>query len=152
MTSPVRGTTSNVPAGSLWPRWLFLRALGLIFLSAFYSLAFQIHGLIGERGILPAGEYLHALSTATGAVQRVWLAPSLFWLGASDGALWAVIAAGLLCSLLLTANVWPRLTVALCTLLFLSCVAVLQDFSSYQSDGMLLEAGFLSIFFAPAGV
>ncbi len=152
MTAPVRNATTNVPAGSLWPRWLFLRALGLIFLSAFYSLAFQIHGLIGERGILPGGEYLHALSTATGAVQRVWLAPSLFWLGASDGALRAVIAAGLLCSLLLTANVWPRLTVALCTLLFLSCVAVLQDFSSYQSDGMLLEAGFLSIFFAPAGV
>jgi hypothetical protein len=44
--------------GRLWPRWLFLRALGLIFLSAFYALAFQIHGLIGERGILPAGDYL----------------------------------------------------------------------------------------------
>src|SRR5262249_7167329 len=34
---------------------------------------------------------------------------------------------------------------------FLSFVAVLQDFSSYQSDGMLLEAGFISIFFAPGG-
>ena len=142
----------SVPEGSLWPRWLFLRALGLIFLSAFYSLAFQIHGLVGERGILPAGEYLYALRAATGVAQRIWLAPTLFWLGAGDGALWMVIAAGLLCSLLLTANVWPRLTVALCTLLFLSCVAVLQDFSSYQSDGMLLEAGFLSLFFAPAGV
>ena len=42
----------------LWPRWIWLRALGLIFLSAFYSLAFQITGLIGPRGILPAGEYL----------------------------------------------------------------------------------------------
>ena len=30
--------------GRLWPRWLFLRALGLVFLSAFYALAFQIHG------------------------------------------------------------------------------------------------------------
>ena len=42
----------------LWARWLFLRGLGLIFGSAFLSLAFQIHGLIGPRGILPAGEYL----------------------------------------------------------------------------------------------
>ena len=42
----------------LWPRWIWLRALGLIFLSAFYSLAFQITGLVGPRGILPAGEYL----------------------------------------------------------------------------------------------
>ena len=40
----------------------------------------------------------------------------------------------------------------LSTLLFLSCIAVLQDFSSYQSDGMLLEAGFISIFFAPRGL
>jgi hypothetical protein len=31
-------------------------------------------------------------------------------------------------------------------------VAAAQDFSGYQSDGMLLEAGFLSIFFAPSGV
>lgn len=63
-----------------------------------------------------------------------------------------MVAAGLLASVLLVLNVWPKLTVALCTILFLSCIAVLQDFSSYQSDGMLLEAGFLSIFFAPGGV
>jgi len=45
-----------------------LRALGLIFLSAFYSLAFQIHGLVGPRGIEPAGQYLQALAAnVTGA-------------------------------------------------------------------------------------
>jgi len=136
----------------LWPRWLFLRALGLIFLSAFYSLAFQIHGLIGERGILPAGAYLQQVRDAFGVARGVWFAPTLLWLGASDGALTAVIAAGIVCAVLLTANVWPRVTVALCTLLFLSCVAALQDFSSYQSDGMLLEAGFISCFVAPRGV
>jgi len=136
----------------LWPRWLFLRALGLIFLSAFYSLAFQIHGLIGERGILPAGPYLRQVREALGAVRGVWYAPTLLWLGAGDHALTALIAAGLVCGVLLTANVWPRVTVALCTILFLSCVAALQDFSSYQSDGMLLEAGFVSCFVAPRGV
>ncbi|HET7458666.1 MAG TPA: lipase maturation factor family protein [Gemmatimonadaceae bacterium] len=140
--------------GWLWPRWLFLRALGLIFLSAFYSLAFQIHGLIGERGILPARDYLAEVAALGAAAPgpRLWLAPTLLWLGAGDRALIAVVAAGVVCSLLLVLNVWPRLSVALCTLLFLSCVAALQDFSSYQSDGMLLEAGFLSIFFAPRGV
>src|SRR5437763_7265958 len=101
----------------LWPRWLFLRALGLIFLSAFYSLAFQIHGLIGERGILPAGPYLQQVRDALGAWRGVWYAPTLLWLGASDQALTALIAAGLLCSALLTVNVWPRVSVALCTLL-----------------------------------
>ena len=137
--------------GYLWPRFLFLRALGLIFFSAFYSLAFQIHGLVGEHGILPAREYLAQVSNALGPLERFWYAPTLFWLGAGDAALRAVVAAGLVCSLLLTLNVRPRLMVGLCTILFLSCIVALQDFSSYQSDGMLLEAGFVSVFFAPRG-
>src|SRR5947208_12953432 len=33
----------------------------------------------------------------------------------------------------------------------LSFVSAAQDFSGYQSDGMLLEAGFISLFFAPGG-
>ena len=50
-------TTRGDP-GHLWPRWLWLRALGLIFFSAFYSWFFQIRGLIGPEGILPAGPWL----------------------------------------------------------------------------------------------
>lgn len=148
--SPV--TAKGEAEGYLWPRWLFLRALGLIFLSAFYALAFQMHGLIGERGILPAGLYLERISTAFGPLARVWYAPTLLWLNSNDRAITLLIVAGLLTSVLLALNVWPRLTTALCTILFLSCIAALQDFSSYQSDGMLLEAGFLSTFFAPGGV
>jgi hypothetical protein len=136
----------------LWPRWIWLRALGLIFFSAFYSLAWQIQGLVGARGILPADEYLSQVARVAPGIEHFWAVPTLFWLGAGDRALSAVIAAGLLVSVLLTVNIWPRVTTALCTLLFMSCVSVLQDFSSYQSDGMLLEAGFISIFFAPRGV
>ena len=138
--------------GYLWPRWLFLRALGLIFFSAFYAIAFQIHGLIGERGILPAGLYIDGISRVFGPLARVWFAPTLLWINSSDRALTVVVAAGVIASVLLVLNLWPRLTAALCTILFLSCIAALQDFSSYQSDGMLLEAGFLSIFFAPRGL
>lgn len=137
--------------GRLVPRWLWLRALGLIFLSAFHALAFQIHGLIGEHGILPARGYLADVAHVVPGLERFWLVPSLLWIDAGDAALTIVVAAGIICSLLLVANIWPRAAVALCTLLFLSCVVTLQDFSSYQSDGMLLEAGFLSIFFAPGG-
>ena len=39
----------------------------------------------------------------------------------------------------------------ICFLCFLSFIGAAQDFSSYQSDGMLLEAGFISIFLAPSG-
>ena len=136
-------------AGYLWPRWIFLRALGAIFFSAFYSLAFQIHGLIGEHGILPARQYLGEVAAAAGT-KRLFYVPSLFWLGAGDRALAIVVAVGLAASVALVLNLWPRLAVAVCTLLFLSCVTTLQDFSSYQSDGMLLEAGVVSVFFAPA--
>ena len=135
-----------------WPRWILLRALGLIFFSAFYSLAFQVRGLIGERGILPAGDYLHEMAVAVPGVLRFWEVPTLFWFAASDRALLVVVGAGIVASLLLVANVAPRIAVAACTLLFLACVAALQVFSSYQSDGMLLEAGFISIFFAPPGL
>jgi len=136
----------------LWPRWVVLRGLGLIFLSAFYALAFQIHGLIGERGILPAGTYLANVREAFGLAKGVWYAPTLFWFASGDRALTIVVAAGIVSSVLLTVNVWPRLTIALCTLCFLACVAALQDFSSYQSDGMLLEAGFIAFWFAPRGL
>lgn len=136
----------------LWARWLWLRALGLIFFSAFYSLAYQIHGLIGERGILPATGYLNLLGQYFGPIKRLWYAPSLFWFNASDAALTAAVALGLIASVLITLNLKPRLMIGIATLLFLSCIAVLQDFSSYQSDGMLLEAGFLSLFFAPGGM
>src|SRR6266513_2251592 len=98
--------------GYLWPRWLFLRALGLIFFSAFYALAFQMHGLIGERGILPTGLYLDRVSTVFGPLARVWFAPTLLWTNSSDGALTLTVASGLIASLLLVLNVWPRLTTA----------------------------------------
>ncbi len=138
--------------GRLWPRWLFLRAVGLIFFSAFYSLAFQIRGLIGEHGILPAGSYLQQLSGLVGTVEKVWYAPTLFWLNSSDAALTTVVVLGLIASILLVCNFAPRAMIAVCTILFLTCVAALQDFSSYQSDGMLMEAGFISFFFAPRGL
>jgi len=148
----VNASAEAGPPGYLWPRWLFLRALGLIFLSAFYSFAFQVHGLIGERGILPAGEYLALVHRELPGIRQFWYAPTLLWFNAGDTTLTLIVAAGVVCSLLLVANIAPKVTVALCTLLFLSCIAALQDFSSYQSDGMLLEAGFLSIFFAPRGL
>lgn len=136
--------------GHLWPRWIFLRALGLIYLSAFYSLIFQIKGLLGPSGILPAGDYLQAVSSALHS-ERFWFAPTLFWISSSDHALMAVCWVGLAASILLTLNLWPRATLAICFVCFLSFIGAAQDFASYQSDGMLLEAGFISLFFAPPG-
>jgi lipase maturation factor 1 len=126
--------------------------MGLIFGSAFYSLLFQIHGLIGERGILPATSYLHAVRDAVPGMSRYWIAPTLFWLSAGDRALGCVVWVGLVASVLLAINVAPRVASILCTIAFLSCIAALQDFASYQSDGMLLQAGVACMCLAPPGM
>ncbi|MGO9515474.1 MAG: lipase maturation factor family protein [Candidatus Korobacteraceae bacterium] len=134
----------------LIPRWIFLRALGLIYFSAFYSLVFQIRGLIGAEGILPANEFLVAVANHFGAA-RFWFAPTLLWISSGPHMLLAICWAGMIASLLLVINVWPRGMLLICFICFLSFVSAAQDFSGYQSDGMLLEAGFISLFFAPSG-
>src|SRR5215467_13406592 len=138
-------------AGKLLPRWIFLRALGLIYYSAFFSLVFQIRGLIGPQGILPAKEYLQAVAERFGHV-GYWYAPTLLWLSTSAHMLSGVCWVGMIASALLVLNFWPRAMLTVCFVCFLSFVSASQDFSAYQSDGMLLEAGFISLFFAPKGL
>lgn len=140
------------PADHFLSRWFFLRALGAIYFSAFYSLVFQIRGLIGPRGILPAQSYLETVAQSLRHGERLWYAPTVLWLSSSAWALTALCWIGMLASVLVILNLWPRATLAICFVLFLSFVSAAQDFSGYQSDGMLLEAGFLSLFFAPPGL
>ncbi|MBV9146738.1 MAG: lipase maturation factor family protein, partial [Acidobacteria bacterium] len=52
----------------------------------------------------------------------------------------------------LTLNLAPRICIAVALVCFLSFTASAQEFSGYQSDGMLLEAGFVCLFFAPPGL
>lgn len=137
--------------GRLLPRWLFLRALGVIYFSAFFSLLFQIRGLIGPNGILPAAEYLRAVTNSIGFA-RFWYAPTLLWFSTGNHMLMALCWTGLVASVLLTINIFPRGMLLLCFICFISFVSAASDFSGYQSDGMLLEAGFISLFLAPPGV
>jgi hypothetical protein len=135
----------------LIPRWIFLRALALIYCSAFYSLLFQIKGLIGPQGILPTHEYLAAVAEELGRL-RFWFAPSLYWISTGNGMMMTVTWIGLIASVVAFFNIWPRLSFFLCFICFLSFVSASSVFSEYQSDGMLLEAGFIALFFAPPGI
>jgi len=139
------------PPGRLLPRWIFLRALGLIYFSAFYSLVFQIRGLLGPNGLLPAGSYLEEVAKALGPA-RFWYAPTLLWFSTSSQALVILCCIGMIAAALLILNFWPRAMLFICFTAFLSFVSAAQDFSGYQSDGMLLSAGFLSLFFSPPGL
>jgi hypothetical protein len=136
--------------GHLYSRWAFLRALGLIYFSAFYSLVFQIKGLIGPQGILPAREYLQTVTEQVGHA-RYWYTPTLLWLSTDSAMLLALCWAGMAAALLLVLNFWPRATLAICFACFLSFASAAGEFSGYQSDGMLLEAGFVAFFFVPSG-
>jgi hypothetical protein len=132
------------------PRWLFLRAIGLIYFSAFLSLLSQIRGLIGPDGILPASEYLDTVAKSAAAA-RFWYAPTLFWFSSSSHMLMAVCWLGLAASVFVIFNIFPRTSLFACFVAFLSFVAAAGEFAGYQSDGMLLEAGFIVLFLAPMG-
>jgi lipase maturation factor 1 len=123
----------------------FLRVLGCVYAIAFVSFGVQAMGLIGSRGILPAGEYLRAAREAAGAA-AYWDVPSLLWLNASDPALHAAWILGALCAFAAVAGWWQRTALAACLVLWLSICAVGQDFLSFQWDVLLLEAGFLAVF------
>src|SRR5690348_17051782 len=111
----------------LWPRWVCLRAIGFFFFSAFVSLAYQIHGLIGPHGLRPAQILFDALRARHGAI-RYWEVPSLLWLGASDRALTILVAVGIVGSLLLIANVAPKISIVVCLACFVSFVSAAQEF------------------------
>src|ERR1700720_2824905 len=117
-------------SGRLISRWIFLRALGLIYFSAFFSLIFQIRGLIGPAGILPAGEYLRVVAESAGRA-RFWYAPTVFWVSSSSHMLMAVCWIGLAASMLVTLNVVPRGALYVCFLGFLSFVTAAGEFSGY---------------------
>jgi hypothetical protein len=98
----------------LVPRWIFLRALAAIYFSAFYTLLFQIEGLIGPSGILPAQSYLTAVAR-TFPSKKFWFAPTLFWFSSSEHALMMVTWVGVVASILAFLNLWPRFSFFVCS-------------------------------------
>jgi hypothetical protein len=139
------------PTSYILTRWLFLRALGIIYFIAFTSLSVQVSGLIGKKGILPVGRYLQAVRNALGRKGYVEY-PSLAWIDSSDRALNFFCLAGMLLSILLFFGVQTTPVLFFCWALYLSFVTVGQVFLSYQWDALLLEAGFLSIFLVPPSI
>ena len=127
--------------------WLFLRLLGLIYCAAFVSLATQVKGLVGQRGILPARDFL--LAKQNWGASRFLQIPTLCWWSATDGMLQFLCWGGALLSLFLVAGLAPVPVLILLWLFYLSLFTVCRVFLGYQWDILLLETGFLAIFIAP---
>jgi hypothetical protein len=129
-------------------RQLFLRLLGAVYLIAFASLAAQMSGLAGSRGILPVAELLPQMRETLGAdAYRAF--PTLLWLWSGDTALALLSWGGALLSLVLIAGVAPVPTAALLWLFYLSLTVAGQAFLEFQWDSLLLETGLLACLCAP---
>jgi lipase maturation factor 1 len=134
-------------------RWLFLRALGIIYLIAFFSLWSQIMGLVGSEGILPAKSTMATLRMDLNAqgigLERYHLMPTLCWFTASDGFIKLQCALGTGLAVMLILGVAPAICLFLLWLIYLSLSTVCGEFLAFQWDNLLLQAGFLAIFLAP---
>jgi hypothetical protein len=131
-------------------RFLFRRALGIVYLCAFLVVANQYEALHGEDGILPITEYVERI--------RFRDAPSLFQWVPSDSAIkmcaWTGVALSMLAvtgisdafGTLFSVFVWGALWV-----LYLSFVNVGRTFYSFGWESLLLETGFLAIFLGGMG-
>ena len=137
----------EVPSTTLLTRRIFLRMLGLIFLIAFLSFGWQMNGLVGPDGLQPANDVLQWLD------DRDASRPSLLSLSSPDGDVeWlmdSLLWAGVVASSMVLLGLLPMLTLAIAWVIYLSFVNAGGLFMSYQWDALLLEVGFLSIFWAP---
>jgi hypothetical protein len=137
------------PARFAKTQWLFLRLLAVIYAIAFGSLATQIAGLVGARGIAPVHDYLGRLAAAFGPLRFLAL-PTVFWWNSSDAALRILAWTGVALAATLFFGVprgWVRWVLLSLYALYLSFNMAGQEFLSFQWDSLLLEAGFLAIFF-----
>jgi len=135
------------PSTYLFSRFLFLRGLGVLYFIAFISLAVQIQGLIGSNGILPVSDYLEMIEKRFGP-ERFLLIPTLSWIFRGDFFLAILCWGGAVLSVFMIIGLLPVLTAILLFVFYLSLTMAGQDFMSFQWDALLLEVGFLSIFFS----
>jgi hypothetical protein len=136
-------------------RFVFERALGAIYFIAFLVTLNQFRPLLGERGLLPAPDFLRSVPFRA--------SPSVFHLvGYSDRKLMALAWCGIALAIVATLGIFDGTLLAIpfasmaifgvLWLLYLSVVNVGQTFYSFGWESLLLETGFLAIFLGPATV
>jgi len=130
-------------------RSFFLRGLGAIYTVAFLIIVNQLDGLIGSRGLLPVPRFLGYVGERFGDESFTTL-PTLFWLGASDGALFGAAWLGLGLSVMVAVGFSNAPIMFALWAIYLSFLSVGQQFWSFGWETYLVELGFLAIFLCPA--
>lgn len=137
--APLRAGLSPVLVWGLVPR-----IVGVLYAIAFASLAPQVLGLVGSRGISPAREQLAAMRAHFPGPRRFVRLPTLLWLRCTDGFLRGLTITGIALGLFVVMG-GPSAKWALvaCWAIYLSLdVCALM----FPWDCLLLEAGFLAVF------
>jgi len=136
--------------GDWLTRFVLLRLLGLVYLMAFLTLLEQGPALLGTHGLLPLPDHLADVARALGSRGAGFRAlPSIFWLGAGDGALRAAGAVGVALAALVLAGYANALVLAALCALQISIANVGQTFYAFGWELQLVETGFLCVFLVP---
>lgn len=128
---------------------LLLRLIAGTYVLAFVSLALQILGLCGSRGIVPVGDILSHVASQEPGFSRYFAFPTIFWFGSGDAVLAGAAWLGAVCAAAAAAGFFPLAFFALCFVLYLSFYTTAGPFLHFQWDLLLLESGFLAIVAAP---
>ena len=144
-------TSTEADKPTYWlTRFMILRLLGILYAIGFLVAINQIIPLIGEKGLLPVGNFLSLVSDALGSNMAGFLRlPSVFWLGHSDTSLLFVSWIGFILSCIVIAGYANSIILAVLWFLYLSIVHVGQEWYGYGWEIQLTETGFLATFLCP---
>lgn len=135
-----------------WPSWIILRSVGFVYGLIFAGIIDEGQALVGPEGLMPAQNVLAALAKQyPNPVEAFLHAPGLLWLNASGGMVTLLPWLGLAAAIAVVLNVWPRMAMFACWLIFLSFASLGNFFSVTAPDPLMLEVGLLCIPLAPPG-
>jgi hypothetical protein len=135
--------------GIVLVRLLFERSLAAIYLIAFISALNQFKPLLGEKGLLPAPDFIKQTSFRN--------TPTIFQFHYSDNFFTVVTLSGTILSASIMIGLFDQLPWygyilgwLLIWFLYMSIVNVGQTFYSFGWESMILEAGFFAAFLGPS--
>ena len=140
-------------------RIIYLRFLGLIYLLSFISLYSQIQGLWGNSGILPTNLFLSKIRNDNSGYNHIILYPTIAWFLDLDNNsyqvenfLYILCLFGIIISLLIIFQYsffFNALGFSILWYIHYNFYFLGQIFMKLSWDELLLEIGFISIFFSP---
>ena len=143
-------------------RIIYLRLLSIIYLLSFISLYYQIQGLWGNEGIVPANLFISNLKQNSTLYSHIISYPSFVWLFSSDNnsykienLLFILCLIGIFISLLIMFQYtycFNYIGFSFLWYIHYNFYFIGQTFMNFSWDELLLEIGFISIFFAPLNI